>query len=70
MAANVTGSDAPIPKRRLFRSRVAANAPRIPATRLIATSVIACPTTRRKMELFPAPRAIRIPISLVLCETE
>ena len=34
------------------------------------TSVIAWPTIKRKMELLPAPSAIRIPISLVRCATE
>src|SRR2546423_11221862 len=47
MAANVIGSDAPTPKSRLFKSRVAAKAPMSPATKLIATIVMAWPTMRR-----------------------
>src|SRR2546423_15305357 len=39
--ANVPGSDAPTPKRRLLSIRVAANAPATPSSRLMPTSVIA-----------------------------
>src|SRR5205807_4995427 len=63
--AKVPGSDAPTPKRRLLNNRVAAKAPARPSTRLMPTSVMACPTTRRKIELLPAPSASRIPISPV-----
>src|SRR5436190_19280740 len=70
MAANVNGSDAPTPKRTLFNKRVAAEAPDTPITRLIATIARAGPTTRRKIEVFPAPRALRIGLSAVRGETE